>query len=126
MSCFGTALRATPSDFGARLSLLALGAAWENWSAKQASLRDQICLAILTTKAARWRCRSRGSKVNWRRPFVCHRNRSRHCRIGELRSISSIRPRSGVQLAPESSSLGLIIAVLVTAIGVGSWLIVST
>jgi signal transduction histidine kinase len=119
------AVRDSQLVFGAQLALPRLNAGLQEHLDKfEPALRNQICMAILDDKA-RPAARSRADfKTNWRHPFVA-------TEIGEIlphweAAVYLLNPKTLTQSANTIKlTLGLLIGVLVLAIGVGSWLIVS-
>ncbi|MGO9003070.1 MAG: sensor histidine kinase [Limisphaerales bacterium] len=86
-------------------------------------LRDEICLAVLDDNAKPATLSQAGFSANWKRPLVA-------TEIGDALphwevAAYLINPTRLAQTANTAKlTLGLLIAVLVLAIGVGSWLIV--
>jgi signal transduction histidine kinase len=86
-------------------------------------LRDEICVAVLDDNAKPVALSQAGFSANWKRPFVA-------TEIGDALphwevAAYLINPARLAQTANTAKlTLGLLIAVLLLAIGVGSWLIV--
>jgi signal transduction histidine kinase len=86
-------------------------------------LRDEICVAVLDDNAKPVALSQPGFSANWKRPFVA-------TEIGDALphwevATYLVNPARLAQTANTAKlTLGLLIAVLVLAIGVGSWLIV--
>jgi signal transduction histidine kinase len=86
-------------------------------------LRDEICVAVLDDNAKPVALSQAGFSANWKRPFVA-------TEIGDALphwevAAYLVNPARLAQTAKTAKlTLGLLIAVLVLAIGVGSWLIV--
>lgn len=89
-----------------------------------AELRDEICVAILDDNAKPMTLSRAGFQAAWKRPFVA-------TEIGEALphwevAAYLVNPAQLTRAAHTARlTLGLLVAVLVLAIGVGSWLIVS-
>ncbi len=89
-----------------------------------ASLSEDICVALLNDLATPAVISNPDFRTSWRRPFVA-------TEIGEFLphweiGVYLVNPAKFSQAAQAAKlTLGLLIALLVTAIGVGSWLIVS-
>jgi signal transduction histidine kinase len=110
--------------FGAQLAVPRLNTGLqERLSQFEPALRNQICMAILDDKARPAAQSQPGFKANWRHPFVA-------TEIGEIlphweAAVYLLNPKALAQSANTIKlTLGLLIAVLLVAIGVGSWLIV--
>jgi signal transduction histidine kinase len=88
-------------------------------------MRDEICVAILDDNAKPVVLSRAGFQATWKRPFVA-------TEIGEALphwevAAYLLNPAQLTQAAHTAKlTLGLLVAVLVLAIGVGSWLIVSS
>ena len=86
-------------------------------------LRDEICVAVLDDNAKSVALSRAGFTANWKRPFVA-------TEIGDALphwevAAYLVNPARLAQTAKTAKlTLGLLIAVLVLAIGIGSWLIV--
>jgi signal transduction histidine kinase len=118
------AVRDSQLIFGAQLALPRLNTGLqERLGQFEPALRNQICMAILDDKARPVAQSQPGFKANWRHPFVA-------TEIGEIlphweAAVYLVNPKALAQSANTIKlTLGLLIAVLVVAIGVGSWLIV--
>ena len=89
----------------------------------EAPLRDQICVALLDDMAKPLALSQPGFQANWKRPFVSSE-------IGEALphwevAIYLLNPAKLARSAQTLRlTLGLLVALLISAIGVGSWLIV--
>jgi signal transduction histidine kinase len=111
--------------FGTQLSLSRLQESLRPLvSQVPSSFQPDICLALLDDTAKPVAISHPGFQANWRRPFVA-------TEIGELLphweiAVYQLNPAKLSQAARNIKlTLGMLIAVLVLAIGVGSWLIVS-
>ena len=88
------------------------------------ALAAEICVALLDDTAKPVALSQRGFKANWKRPFVA-------TEIGEAlphweAAVYLLDPAKPARTAQSVRlTLGLLIAVLVLAIGIGSWLIVA-
>ena len=111
--------------FGAQLALPRLTAGLQQLMPRfEPALRDEICLAVLDDKAKPV-AKSRASfQANWKRPFVA-------TEIGEVlphweAAVYLLDPKALARSAQTIRlTLGLLISVLVLAIGIGSWMIVA-
>jgi signal transduction histidine kinase len=109
--------------FGAQLNLPRVVDALRDLVQAEPALRDEICLALLDDDAKPVLLSRAGFAAAWKRPFVA-------TEIGEALPhwevaaylIDPARLTEAAQTA--RATLGLLIALLVLAIGVGSWLIV--
>jgi signal transduction histidine kinase len=111
--------------FGAQLDLLHLkDELRDRLPSFEPALRDEICIAILDDNAKPMALSHPDFKANWKHPFVA-------TEIGEALphwevAAYLVNPATLSQSARMVKlTLGLLIAVLVVAIGVGSWLIVT-
>ena len=111
--------------FGAQLALPRLSAGLQQRIEQlEPALQNQICLAILDDKARPVAKSNPALKANWKRPFVA-------TEIGEElphweAAVYLLNPTALARSAQTIKlTLGLLIIVLVVAIGSGSWLIVS-
>jgi signal transduction histidine kinase len=90
----------------------------------EAPFRDELCVALLDDKARPVALSQPGFQANWKRPFVASE-------IGEALphwevAIYLLNPtKLAKSAATLRLTLGLLVALLLCAIGVGSWLIVS-
>jgi len=111
--------------FGAQLNLNRLVDGLRNLIQTEPSLRDEVCLALLDDNARPVVVSRAGFQSTWKRPFVA-------TEIGEALphwevAAYLVNPARLMQTAHTAElTLGLLIAVLVLAIGIGSWLIVSS
>ena len=111
--------------FGAQLNLDRVVAGLRDLVQAEPALRDEICLALLDDNARPVATSLAGFQTNWKRPFVA-------TEIGEALphwevAAYLVNPAQLTQAAHTARlTLGLLIAVLVLAIGIGSWLIVSS
>ncbi len=109
--------------FGAQLNLTEVVNGLRNLIQTEPDLRDEICVALLDDNAKPVALSRANFSANWKRPFVA-------TEIGEALphweiAAYLINPAQLTQAAQTAKlSLGLLIAVLVLAIGIGSWLIV--
>ncbi|HTL59708.1 MAG TPA: HAMP domain-containing sensor histidine kinase [Candidatus Limnocylindrales bacterium] len=111
--------------FGAQLGL---GSLQENLrpiiQQVEAPLRDEICMALLNDAAKPVALSHSGFQANWKHPFVASE-------IGEALphwevAVYLLNPAKLARSAEALKwMLGLLVAVLVTAIGIGSWLLFS-
>jgi len=110
--------------FGAQLSLPRAIEALRPLVQTDPTLHDEICVALLDENARPMALSEPGFQANWKRPFVSSE-------IGEALphwevAVYLLNPAKITQAAQTTRlTLGLLIALLVTAIGVGGWLIVS-
>ncbi len=110
--------------FGAQLNLNRVVDDLRELVQAEPALRGEICLALLDDNAKPVILSRPDFKANWKRPFVA-------TEIGEALphweiAAYLVNPAQLTQAARTAQlTLGLLIAVLVLAIGVGSWLIVS-
>src|SRR5689334_50204 len=110
--------------FGALLNLPKLvGGLGGSVKVEPASLNGEICVALLTDSAAPAVLSNPDFRTNWKRPFVATEIGEvlPHWEIGAYLLDPATLARSAQTL---KLTLGLLIAVLVLAIGVGGWLIV--
>jgi signal transduction histidine kinase len=110
--------------FGALLNLPKLvGGLGDSVKVEPASLSGEICVALLTDSAAPAILSNVSFRTNWKRPFVATEIGEvlPHWEIGVYLLDPATLARSAQTL---KLTLGLLIAVLVLAIGVGGWLIV--
>jgi signal transduction histidine kinase len=111
--------------FGAQLNLSRVVDTLRGLVQAEPDLRDGLCLALLDDNAKPVALSRPGFSANWKRPFVA-------TEIGESLphwevAAYLVHPAQLTQAAHTAElTLGLIIAVLLLAIGVGSWLIVSS
>ena len=109
--------------FGAQLNLNRVIDGLRDLVQADPELRDEICVALLDDNAKPVTISRAGFQSNWKRPFVA-------TEIGEALphweiAAYLVNPARLTQAAHVARlTLGLFIAVLVLAIGVGSWLIV--
>ncbi len=111
--------------FGAQLALAPLKESLRNWLLHQfePAFREQICVTILDDKARPVATSRADFHSNWKRPFVA-------TEIGEAlphweAAVYLVDPLALTRSAQALKwTLGLLITVLVLAIGIGSWLIV--
>ncbi|PWU20133.1 MAG: hypothetical protein C5B50_04760 [Verrucomicrobia bacterium] len=111
--------------FGAQLDLTRLKEALTHlFKEDDGALRQEICVALLDDNARPVALSHPGFQANWKRPFVA-------TEIGEALPHweAAVYLLDPAKLARSAQSirltLGLLVGVLVLAIGVGSWLIVS-
>ena len=110
--------------FGAQLNLERVVDGLHNLVQADADMRDEICVAVLDDNAKPVVLSHTGFSASWKRPFVA-------TEIGEALphwevAAYLVNPAQLTQAAHTAKiTLGLLVAVLVLAIGVGSWLIVS-
>lgn len=110
--------------FGAQLNLNRLVQNLRDLVQPDPALRDQICVALLDDNAKPKTLSRSGFQAAWKRPFVA-------TEIGESLphwevAAYLVNPEHLTQAARTAKlTLGLLIATLVLAIGVGGWLIVS-
>src|ERR1035437_3094384 len=111
--------------FGVQLNLSRLVDGLRELVQADPELRDEICVALLDDNARPVVISREKFQANWKRPFVA-------TEIGEALphwevAAYLVNPAQPTQAAHTARlTLGLLIAVLVLAIGVGSWLIVSS
>ena len=111
--------------FGAQLNLDRVVDGLRGLVSASPEMRDEICLAILDDNAKPVALSRAGFQATWKRPFVA-------TEIGEALphwevAAYLLNPAQLTQAAHTAKlTLGLLVAVLVLAIGVGSWLIVSS
>ncbi|HEY1718215.1 MAG TPA: HAMP domain-containing sensor histidine kinase [Verrucomicrobiae bacterium] len=111
--------------FGAQLNLNRVVDGLRSLIQPDPSLQNEICLAILDDNAKPVSISRKNFQTNWKRPFVS-------TEIGDALphwevAAYLVNPAALTQAARTAElTLGLLIAVLVLAIGVGSWLIVSS
>jgi signal transduction histidine kinase len=111
--------------FGAQLNLDRVVDGLRGLVSAGPEMRDEICLAILDDNARPVTLSRAGFQATWKRPFVA-------TEIGEALphwevAAYLLNPAQLTQAAHTAKlTLGLLVAVLVLAIGVGSWLIVSS
>src|SRR5258708_7873 len=117
--------RETRMIFGAQLSLARLGQGLQNLLSQfEPGSRDNVCVAILDDKARPVAVSRPAFRTNWKRPFAA-------TEIGEAlphweAAVYMLDPLALNRSAQTVRwTLGLLISVLVMAIGVGGWLIVS-
>ena len=109
--------------FGAQLNLDRIVDGLRGLVQAGPELRDEICVAVLDDNAKPVTLSHPGFSANWKRPFVA-------TEIGDALphwevAAYLVNPARLAQTAKTAKfTLGLLIAVLVLAIGVGSWLIV--
>jgi signal transduction histidine kinase len=109
--------------FGAQLNLNRVIDGLRDLVQADPELRDEICVALLDDNAKPVTISRSGFQSNWKHPFVS-------TEVGEALphweiAAYLVNPASLTQAAHTAKlTLGLLIAVLVLAIGVGSWLIV--
>jgi signal transduction histidine kinase len=110
--------------FGAQLDLNRLVAALHDMMKPDPELRGEICVALLDDNAKPKTISCPGFKAVWKRPFVA-------TEIGESLphwevAVYLLNPEHLTQVAHAARlTLGLLIATLVLAIGIGGWLIVT-
>ncbi len=110
--------------FGAQLDLNRLVEALRDVVQPDPELRDEICVALLDDNAKPKTLSRAGFKAAWKRPFVA-------TEIGESLphwevAAYLVNPQHLTQVARTARlTLGLLIATLVLAIGIGGWLIVT-
>jgi signal transduction histidine kinase len=110
--------------FGAQLNLNRLVAGLRDLAQPDAALREEICIAILDDNARPVAISRPNFHTTWKRPFVA-------TEIGEALPHWEIAAyivdpsRLTQAVCTESIVLGILIAVLVVAITVGGWLIVT-
>jgi len=115
--------RAPDLVFGAQLNLNDVVAGLRDFIQTEPSLRDEICLALLDDNARPVIVSRPDFQANWKRPFVATEigDALPHWEIAAY----LVNPAQLTQAARTANlTLGLLIAVLLLAIGVGSWLIV--
>jgi len=111
--------------FGAQLNLSRVVDGLRELVQADPELRDEICVALLDDNAKPVVISREKFQANWKRPFVA-------TEIGDALphwevAAYLVNPAQFTQAAHTARlTLGLLIAVLVLAIGVGSWLIVSS
>jgi signal transduction histidine kinase len=111
--------------FGAQLNLSRVVDGLRELVQADPELRDEICVALLDDSARPVVISRENFQPNWKRPFVA-------TEIGDALphwevAAYLVNPAQLTQTAHTAKlTLGLLIAVLVLAIGVGSWLIVSS
>ena len=117
--------RAPDLIFGAELNLHQVENGLRGMIHAGRDLEDEICLALLDDNAKPVVLSQPNFKATWKRPFVA-------TEIGDALphwevAAYLVNPAQLTQAARTASlTLGLLIAVLVLAIGVGSWLVVSS
>lgn len=117
--------RAPDLVFGAQLNLNRVVDGLRDLLQTGPDMRDEICLALLDDNAKPVIVSHANFKANWKRPFVA-------TEIGDALphwevAAYLVNPAQLTQTARTASfTLGLLVAVLLLAIGVGSWLIVSS
>ena len=110
--------------FGAQLDLNRLVAALRDRVQPDPELRDEICVALLDDNAKPKTISRAGFKAMWKRPFVA-------TEIGESLPHWEVAAylvdpeRLTRTVCAANLTLGLLIATLVLAIGIGGWLIVT-
>src|ERR1035437_4001829 len=110
--------------FGAQLTLSRVVDGLRELVQADPELRDEICVALLDDNAKPIVISREKFQANWKRPFVA-------TEIGDALphwevAAYLVNPAQLTQAAHTAKlTLGLLIAVLVLAIGIGSWLIVS-
>ena len=115
--------RAPELVFGAQLNLNRVVDGLRDLVQTEPALRDEICLALLDDNAKPVIVSREKFQASWKRPFVA-------TEIGDALphwevAAYLVNPAQLTQVAHTARlTLGLLIAVLVLAIGVGSWLIV--
>jgi len=119
-------LRSEPDlIFGAQLNLDRVVDGLRSLVSADPGIRDEICIAVLDDNAKPVTLSRAGFSANWKRPFVA-------TEIGEALphwevAAYLVNPAQLTRAAHIAKlTLGLLVAVLVLAIGVGSWLIVSS
>ncbi|HTX22869.1 MAG TPA: HAMP domain-containing sensor histidine kinase [Candidatus Aquilonibacter sp.] len=111
--------------FGAELNLNRVVAGLRGLVQPDPALQNEICLAILDDNARPVALSRAGFQANWKHPFVA-------TEIGDAlphweAAAYLVNPAQLTQAARTAElTLGLLIGVLVLAIGVGSWLIVTS
>jgi signal transduction histidine kinase len=111
--------------FGAQLNLNRVVDGLRDLVQPETAMQNEICLALLDDNAKPVVISRANFQANWKRPFVA-------TEIGEALphwevAAYLVNPAALTQAAHTARlTLGLLIAVLVLAIGVGSWLIVSS
>ena len=111
--------------FGAELNLNRVVAGLRGLVQPDPALQNEICLAILDDNARPVALSRAGFQANWKHPFVA-------TEIGDVlphweAAAYLVNPAQLTQAARTAElTLGLLIGVLVLAIGVGSWLIVTS
>jgi signal transduction histidine kinase len=111
--------------FGAQLNLDRVVDGLRGLAQPDAALRDEICVAILDDNARPIVISRANFQANWKHPFVATEigDALPHWEIAAY----LVNPAQLTQAAHTAKlTLGLLIGVLVLAIGVGSWLIVSS
>lgn len=109
--------------FGAQLNLTRVIAGLSDYIQADPELRDEICIVLLDDNAKPVKISREGFQTNWKRPFVA-------TEIGEALphwevAAYLVNPAQLTQAARTARiTIGLFVAVLLFAIGVGSWLIV--
>jgi signal transduction histidine kinase len=109
--------------FGAELDLNRVVAGLRGLVRPDPAMRNEICLALLDDNAKPVALSRVGFQANWKRPFVA-------TEIGEAlphweAAAYLVNPARLTETARTTEfTLGLLIAVLLLAIGIGSWLIV--
>jgi signal transduction histidine kinase len=111
--------------FGAQLNLDHVVDGLRDLVQPEPALQNEICLALLDDNAKPVVISRAGFQANWKRPFVA-------TEIGEALphwevAAYLVNPAQFTQAAHTATlTLGLLIGVLVFAIGIGSWLIVTS
>ena len=116
--------RAPDLIFGAQLNLNRVIENLRDLVRAEPALQNEICLALLDDNAKPVAVSRSGFKANWKRPFAATEigDALPHWEIAAY----LVNPAALTQAAHTAKiTLGLLIAVLMLAIGVGSWLIVS-
>jgi signal transduction histidine kinase len=111
--------------FGAQLNLDRVVDGLRDLVQTEPALRDEICLALLDDNARPVVISRAGFQANWKHPFVATEvgDALPHWEVAAY----LVNPAQLTQAAHTARfTLGLLIALLVLAIGVGSWLIVSS
>jgi signal transduction histidine kinase len=111
--------------FGAQLNLSRVVDGLRGFVEPEPALQNEICLALLDDNAKPVAVSRAGFQAVWKRPFVATEAGEAlpHWEIAAY----LVNPAQLTQAARTATlTLGLLIAVLVLAIGVGSWLIVSS
>lgn len=115
--------RAPDLVFGAELNLNRVVDGLRGFIQGQRDMRDEICLALLDDNARPVVLSQANFQANWKRPFVATEvgDALPHWEVAAY----LVNPAQLTQAARIASlTLGLLITVLLLAIGVGSWLIV--
>jgi signal transduction histidine kinase len=108
--------------FGAQLNLDRVIASLREFIQPEAALRNEVCVALLDDNAKPLALSRTGFRANWKQPFVASE-------IGEALphwevAVYLLNPAQLTEAVRTAKlTLGLLVAVLVLAIGVGSWLI---